>query len=311
MVSVGGAKKMKPKWCIGILGLLALIAALAVAQSSSTTPQTFLLRYKGKAGDTNRYKAWFVMRMVGSLPTPAGIREGRMEYQSEATYVHKVLSVAEDGTLEIETVKESGKARIGDGERMQDLPDEPYKRIVKMTNRGRVIEKREWQGEERKEDEEEVEQFPIASQRYQPTHWLDRLYETAVHNIVFPEQPIKVGDSWQEQVSETMTPGCKVPITITSRFKELVKLDGHLCAVIQSDIDAPIDGQDTVGNWTVQVKGRFSATLTIFFDPELGDERQALDEGHLVLEITLSTPNRPTLTITHRLISRGKMVRLD
>jgi hypothetical protein len=250
--------------------------------------------------------------MVGTIPTPAGLREGKMEYQSEATYLHKIVSVAEDGTLEIETVKESGKARMGDGERMRDLPDRPYKRVVKMTNRGKVIESREFQdGEEEEESEEEAAEFPIASRRYQPTYWLDKLYETAVHNIAFPEQAVKVGDSWQEKVSEQMTPNCKVPITINSRFKELVKLDGKLCAVIQSEIDAPIDGQDNVGDWTVAVKGRFSALMTIYFDPELGDEVQAIDEARLVLEITLSGPNRPTLTITHRLISRGKTAKLD
>jgi hypothetical protein len=303
---------MKRLWLVATVCVGAVLLALAQTQQSSPTSQTFLLRYKGKPGDVSRYKSWFVMRMVGTIPTPAGLREGKMEYQSEATYLHKIVSVAEDGTLEIETVKESGKARMGDGERMRDLPDRPYKRVVKMTNRGKVIESREFQdGEEEEESEEEAAEFPIASRRYQPTYWLDKLYETAVHNIAFPEQAVKVGDSWQEKVSEQMTPNCKVPITINSRFKELVKLDGKLCAVIQSEIDAPIDGQDNVGDWTVAVKGRFSALMTIYFDPELGDEVQAIDEARLVLEITLSGPNRPTLTITHRLISRGKTAKLD
>jgi hypothetical protein len=236
-----------------------------------------------------------------------------MEYQSEATYLHRIVSVAEDGTLEIETTKESGKARIGDGERMEDLPDRPYRRIVKMTNRGKVLEEKEYEDGEVKEEEEgeEGEESPIASRRYEPTRWLDKIYETAVHNIAFPEQAIKVGDVWQEKVSEQMTPNCKVPITITSRFKELVKLDGHLCAVIQSEIDAPFEAQDNYGEITVGVKGRFTATMTIHFDPELGDEVQAVDEARLTLEMTLSAPGRPTLTITHRLISRGKTVRLD
>ncbi len=303
---------MKRLWLVATVYVGVVLLALAQTQQSSPTSQTFLLRYKGKPGDVSRYKSWFVMRMVGTIPTPAGLREGKMEYQSEATYLHKIVSVAEDGTLEIETVKESGKARMGDGERMRDLPDRPYKRVVKMTNRGKVIESKEFEdGEEEEESEEEVAEFPIASRRYQPTYWLDKLYETAVHNIAFPEQAVKVGDSWQEKVSEQMTPNCKVPITINSRFKELVKLDGKLCAVIQSEIDAPIDGQDNVGDWTVSVKGRFSALMTIYFDPELGDEVQAIDEARLVLEITLSGPNRPTLTITHRLISRGKMAKLD
>jgi hypothetical protein len=303
---------MKRLWLVATVCFGVVLLALAQTQQSSPTSQTFLLRYKGKPGDVSRYKSWFVMRMVGTIPTPAGLREGKMEYQSEATYLHKIVSVAEDGTLEIETVKESGKARMGDGERMRDLPDRPYKRVVKMTNRGKVIESKEFEdGEEEEESEEEVAEFPIASRRYQPTYWLDKLYETAVHNITFPEQAVKVGDSWQEKVSEQMTPNCKVPITINSRFKELVKLDGKLCAVIQSEIDAPIDGQDNVGDWTVSVKGRFSALMTIYFDPELGDEVQAIDEARLVLEITLSGPNRPTLTITHRLISRGKMAKLD
>ncbi len=301
---------MRGKWFIALLSV-GVLGAVVFAQAPQTIPQSFLLRYKGKAGDTHRYKSWFVLRMVGTIPTPAGLREGRMEYQSEAIYLHKILSVAEDGTLEIETTKESGKARIGDGERMRDLPDEPYKRVVKMTNRGKVLEKRELTGQEEEESEEEAAEFPLASPRYQPTRWLDKIYETAVHNIAFPEQPIKVGDTWQERVTEQVTPGCKVPITITSHFKELVKVDGRLCAVIQSNIDAPFEAQETVGEWSVQVRGRFTATLTMHFDPELGDEVQSVDEGRLVMEVAISGPNRPTLTVTHRLIARGKTVWLD
>ena len=303
---------MKRLWLVALFCVAVFGLAFPQTQQSPPPGQTFVLRYKGKPGDVSRYKSWFIMRMVGTFPSPAGLREGRMEYRSEATYLHKIVSVSEDGTLEIETTKESGKAQMGDGERMRDLPDRPYKRVVKMTNRGKVIESKEFEeGEEEQESEEEVAEFPLASRRYQPTYWLDKIYETAVHNIAFPEQAIKVGDSWREQVSEQMTANCKVPITITSRFQELVKLDGKLCAVIKSDIDAPFEGQDTVGEWTVTVKGRFTATMTMHFDPELGDEVQAVDEARLVFEITLSGPNRPTLTITHRLISRGKTVKLD
>ncbi|MDW8028869.1 MAG: hypothetical protein RMK94_10825 [Armatimonadota bacterium] len=295
-----------------VVALFFGLLLVAFAQTQQNATQTFVLRYKGKPGNISRYKSWFVMRMLGTFPTPAGIREGRMEYQSEAIYLHKIVSVAEDGTLEIETVKESGKARMGDGEKMRDLPERPYKRIVKMTNRGKVVEEREFEnGEMKEEEDEEDAEFPIAGRRYDPTRWLDKIYETAVHNIVFPEQAVKVGDTWREQVSEQMTPNCKVPISILSRFKEIVKLDGKLCAVIQSDIDAPFEGQDNVGEWTVSVKGRFTATMTIYFDPELGDETQAIDETRLIIEITLSSPNRPTLTVTHRLIGRGKMTKLE
>ncbi len=303
---------MRNLWFVALLCVGLILAAFAQTQQSSPPQQTFILRYKGKPGDVNRYKSWFVMRMVGTLVTPAGPRERRMEYQSEATYLHKIVSVSEDGTLEIETTKESGKAKIGDGEQMEDLPDRPYRRVVKMTNRGKVLESKEYENGEVKEEEDEgTEESPMASRRYDPTRWLDKIYETAVHNIAFPEQAVKVGDVWQEKVSEQMTPNCKVPIAITSRFKELVKLNGRLCAVIQSDVDAPFEGQDNIGEVTVGVKGRFTATMTIYFDPELGDEVQAMDEARLVLEMTLSAPGRPTLTITNKIISRGKTVRLD
>ncbi len=303
---------MRKVWLVALLCVGLILVALAQTQQSSPQQQTFVLRYKGKPGDVNRYKSWFVLRMVGTFAIPAGPRERRMEYQSEATYLHKIVSVAEDGTLEIETTKESGKARIGDGERMEDLPDRPSKHVFKMTNRGKVLEAKEYEdGEVKEEEEEEGEELPIVSRRYDPTRWLDKIYETAVHNIAFPEQAIKIGDVWQERVSQQMTPNCKVPISITSRFKELVKLDSRLCAVIQSDIDAPFEAQDNIREVTVGVKGRFTATMTIYFDPELGDEVQAMNEARLTLEMTLSSPGRPTLTVTHRLISRGKTIRLD
>ncbi len=294
------------------LGAMTVIAVFAIAalmaqgqqKPEKPSPQSFVLRYKGKPGEISRYRSWFILRMVGTFPTPEGSREGRMEYQSEAIYLHKIVSVSEDGTLEIETTKESGKARVGSGEQMKDLPDKPYQRVVKMTDRGKVLEAREITDEEEKEDEDDPRI------RYDPTRWLNQLFETAVHNIAFPKQAVKVGDTWREQVTRQMTPNCKVAITINSRFKEVVKLDGKLCAVVDSAIDAPFEGQDTVREGTVGVRGRFSATVTIYFDPEKGDEVQAIDEGRLVLEMTMSRAER-SFTFNHRLISRGKTALLD
>lgn len=286
---------------------LAIASAFVMAQTEQKQEpqkaQTFVLRYKGKAGDVNRYKSWFVLRMIGTLPTPAGVREGRIEYNSEATYLHKIISVDEEGTLEIETTKESGKARMGNGEQMKDLPDRPYKRIVKMNNRGKVLEKKVLEGEDEK-DEESPEQ------RYSPLRWLDELFETAMHNIAFPEQAIKVGDTWRERVSEQITPNYKVTITITSRFKEIVKLDGRLCAVIESNVDAPFETQETIGEAEFNLKGRFWATVTLYFDPEKGEEMQAMDEGRLVMKIMMNIAGR-SLSTTHRLISHSKTIMLD
>lgn len=289
------------------VSIIAVLMAQGQQKPEASAPQSFLLRYKGKPGDISRYRSWFILRMVGTFPRREGTGEGRMEYQSEATYLHKIVSVADDGTLEIEMTKESGKARVGSGEQMKDLPDRPYKRVVKMTDRGKVLEERVFEDEEEKKEGGEEDDPQV---RYDPMRWLDELFETAVHNIAFPERAIKVGDTWQEQVTQQMTPNCKVTITINSRFKEVVKLDGKLCAVIDSAIDASFDGQDTVGPLTVRVQGRFSATMTIYFDPEKGDEVQAIDEGRLVLEITMSGAER-SITSTHRLISRGKTVLLE
>ena len=114
----------------GVIAALLVAVGVVVAMQApsgqpSSPPQTFLLRYKGKPGEVNRYRAWFILRMAGTFPGPNGMREGRMEYRSEATYLHKIVSVADDGTLEIETTKESGKAQMGVDERMRDVPDRP------------------------------------------------------------------------------------------------------------------------------------------------------------------------------------------
>jgi len=66
---------MKRLWLVATVCVGVVLLALAQTQQSSPTSQTFLLRYKGKPGDVSRYKSWFVMRMVGTMPTPAGLRD--------------------------------------------------------------------------------------------------------------------------------------------------------------------------------------------------------------------------------------------
>lgn len=269
-----------------------------------------ILRYKGEVGGTQRYRAWFILRMIGIFATPKGERESRMEYRSEAVYLHKILGVEEDGTLEIETTKESGKAQVISGDQTRALPDRPYRRVIRMTPQGRVVEERVVEGESRDDDRVNLA-FPIASPRYQPNRWLDKLFTKAVHNIAFPERPIKPGDSWGEELTEQMTPNYRVTIRIVSHFKEWVRVDGRLCALIESSIEAPIETEETVGDWDIQLQGRFIGVMTLYFDPKEGTEVQAFDEGRLVLKVSMSGSGRPTLSVTHKLISRGKMVLLD
>lgn len=250
---------------------LAIVVAFACFKFSSSQEagkqDGVVLRYKSKVGELMRYRSWFRMRSIGLSDNSPKLR---LTFNYEAVYLHKVIGVSPDGTFEMESTRESGKVQR-DG-REEDLSAKPFKRIVRMNDRGRVIEEKIIEGEE-KEDE---------SKYADPIVLMDELHSRAVQNIAFPEGAVHKGSEWTTTLTERIA-DASVNITIKSKLTDFIELDGHKCAVIESEISAPLDMSIRVGELDIKLNGEFKSWTTLYFDFERGIEVLSEDQIRTVI----------------------------
>lgn len=276
-----------------------MLACVAVWSASPQSEQVgkqsgIVLRYKSRVGDLMRYRSWFRMRAIG---VSDGETKLRTTFSYEAIYAHAVSSVSPDGTFEMETTRESGKVQR-DG-REEDLSGKPYKRIVRMNGRGKVLEERVVEGEER-EDE---------SKFADPIVLMDEVHSRAVQNIAFPEGAVNKGTEWTTALTERIA-NSVVNITIKSKVVEFVELDGHKCAVIESEISAPVDMSVRVGEFDIKLDGEFKAWTTLHFDYERGIEVLSEDQIRAVINQTARAQGR-SVNLQFKVAANAKSVLLS
>ncbi|MCS7225278.1 MAG: hypothetical protein NZ959_12125 [Armatimonadetes bacterium] len=274
--------------------------ALAAPEQKEVPKEGTLFRYKGKVGDSKRTRSQYVLRMASELRGLPEPRTGKIEFTADGIYLHRILSVDPDGTLEIETVKEKGTATLTIDDQKKEQPDRPFKRVIRMTNRGKVLEEK-IEGRPKAEEEES----------FGPIEWLEKLSEKTVENIAFPDKPIKVGDRWEEQITVTLTRRLKVPVLLKSVLKEFRTVDKRRVGVIETIVDAPFQTEDSRDGATMNLQARFTGTFTLLFDPEEGDEWEAQDDTRLVMEMVIDIPGKGSISQTHRVIARSRMTRLE
>ncbi|MCS7252541.1 MAG: hypothetical protein RMK18_03895 [Armatimonadota bacterium] len=279
--------------------LRAVLIALAVfwgglAQHVGGQGDGVLLRYKGKVGDTMRYKSWFRMRLIG---LSGGATKLRTTFSYEAIHSHRISSVFPDGTFEMETTRESGKVQR-DG-REEDLSGKPYKRAVRISDRGKVIEEKVIEGEEQEDEDKFAD----------PIVLMDEIHSRAVQNIAFPESAVKIGTEWTTALTERIGEGT-VSITIKSRVIDFVELDGHKCAVIESEISAPLDLPVKMGEFEIKLSGEFKSWTTLHFDYERGIEVLSEDQIRMVANQTAQASGQ-SLSLQFKVAANAKTVLLS
>lgn len=263
---------------------------------SKMYPQTkgIVLRYKGNVGDVMRYKSWFRMRTLGLSDDNPKLR---MTFNYEAIHSHRIVSLSPDGVLEIEATRESGKVQR-DG-REEDLSSKPYKRVVRMNDRGKVIEEKVIEGEER-EDE---------SKFADPVVLMDEIHTRAVQNITFPENEVTKGTEWTTTLTERIA-DASVNVTIKSKVIDITEVDGHKCAVVDSEISAPVDLSLKIGDMEIELNGEFKSWATLYFDYENGIEVLSEDQLRLVVDQTASAGGK-SFRLKFKVAANAKTVLLS
>ena len=303
---------LKPLHIFTVLSLILTSTTLATAEKDH------ILRYKGEIGSEQRVRGWFRMRMMLIPPRPNDQELSKLpsrlqititnpikiEIDSENTYSQTVLGKDKLGVLEIESARESSKIeqRInGKIVPTDNTTDEYYRRIVKMTPRGKVIEEQFLNGDGTKINPEQL--FGPGG----PPILMEKLVAKAVHNIVFPEEKIEAGYKWTKQWDEEIVKGLIVPISLKSEIKNWVNLEGHKCAVIFTQITVPIDIKKENNESSITMKGHMLAEAKLHFDLERGID--VLSEEKIRFVTSLNPEGKKSAT--YRIVANLKSVLLD
>jgi hypothetical protein len=215
------------------------------------------LRFGLKPGQTFRYH--------GKI---AGTGQMEMEGQSrpvamtgEFDVVHRVER-EKDGAFEVTTRFERDKVTIqvaGEQEQASRVGLPPLTRLITTT--GRILSEQGW---------EKVPEAADSALRV-PVRW----FSSHLAAAEFPEKPVKIGDSWADQVSSPAKAqeGQQArPIKQITTFEGIEAVGGRECARLRTRVTVPFDmwlPEDPIGT-RVHAKGEQQIESSVLFDHARG-----------------------------------------
>ncbi len=131
-------------------------------------------------------------------------------------------------------------------------------------------------------------------------------------NPVFPEKPIKIGESWSQQFDiPFQVDPVEVPMKmdITYRLIGIERVDGRQCARIGLDISTSYTIQ-VVGSPPAEGKGEGKGNGTIFFSLKEGQIIKSSSSMELSTNLLFKTPKppRPTLVMKQKVTSSTELL---
>ena len=199
-------------------GWMVAMAAALVA-STGYAQESWTLRRVVKAGEVQAYRV--VMDASGEI-IPQGATTGmNFDMQMTMGYQEKVTAVDENGTFNTNMQFTSMKVTVMGNE--MPMPDDLKKAVIllKTDPRGRVLEAKG------------LDQ--VASQMQSPV----AAGMPGASTAVFPEEPLKVGDTWTTEVP--MPQDKSIILKSVHRLKSVTEGKGVLIGTIQTDIEFPTE----------------------------------------------------------------------
>lgn len=225
--------------------------ALIVVLSSASAARAERLRYRFRAGQTFQYRASLAgATMLGQT----GGQMARMQFRMTSLQRQRVRSVS-GGTVLLEVVETTLSGKMTMGGKTESMARTPNRSVVRMTERGRFLE--------RKSQGEATEEGGASG-----VEGADVLF-----GLNFPDRDLKPGDTWQD----TFVLGSKAqPQRVRATWKYVARelFQGKPCARITTVLSMPMTGDEAdvgLGAGFAQ-QGKMSATMTTYFDPKAGVE---------------------------------------
>ncbi len=222
----------------------------------------------------------------------------QMQMEMKTTDTYQVERVSDYGdAILVRTTrgKMTFKVTTPTGEEKRETRDLPTTRVrMQVDPTGQV---RQMQCLERPEREKESAPLPLGKLDIR----FSEVPEVGLENLLLPEKPVKVGDTWDIAQSVKMTVGerpVKLEMKSRGRFAGWEKVGDRLCAVLETTTEIPTISDFFQQLLTVLPPEAGSATMDgsvksedkFWFDPDAGRILRIEGTGELTMNFSLSLP---------------------
>ncbi len=223
----------------------------------------------------------------------------QMQAEMKTTDTYQVERVSDygDAILVLTTRgKMTFKVSAPTGEEKAETRDIPTKRLRLHVDPTGQVRQMQWLERPEREKEEVVSTpFGKLGIRFSDAP------EVALENLLLPEKPVKVGDTWDIAQSVKMTVGerpVKLEMKSRGRFAGWEKVGDRLCAVLETTTEIPTMSDFFQQLLTVLPPEAGSATMDgsvksedkFWFDPDAGRILRIEGTGELTMNFSLSLP---------------------
>jgi len=280
-------RKDRVVWVVA--GLLLAIALPAHA---------VVLRYEPEVGSVQRHKVSMAGRMESTVE---GVGQTmRVEMTSEMTYSEKALSKT-DETTTVETELLGGTTTMDMGGQTQTMKMPTGKIVAEMDRRGRMFEL----VETNMMGGEAAESIMGSGAETMP-NWSQF--------SAFPENDVKVGDTWSDTISVPTEPGGpSIELTFESELIALTTFQDRKCAKMKTSFSGPIemvmDEMSATGDEGGEgsLDATLSGDLVWYYDYE--NSVYVYAEGTIGMEMhmVMAVPNMSNGTMTSKMLMNMKV----
>jgi hypothetical protein len=258
--------------------------------------QAIQLRYKFRKGDVSTYRT--MVAAAGRSETPFTPAAMKMQMTVDVLSTQRVLSVAPNGTAQIESKNLSGTMRMTNSGKTETSKVPPERTIYTLTDRGRLLRYRDLATNGKAGDATSERSAPGGSAADGAATGLENTDQLkALYGLNFPARDLKPGDTWNAESKVDIGSGQSVLVKIASRFLALTSFQGRRCAKILTAFEmpmAPPGGAGEAEGVSMTSDGKVTGQITSFFD--IAEGREVYTDGSvaMLMKMQMSAPLDPS-----------------
>lgn len=267
-----------------------------------------ILRLKFQPHQVFTYEQSAKGEMVTTMQVAGQNLEFTINFSSTMTQTQQVESVDKEGVATL-LLTMKGKMQMeatglpagANVPPEQEIP--PTRMRIKVNPLGKVLQIQMLPAKGEGEQEQPQPQMPFGFFKFRSPQ------ESGWHGLLFPEKPVRVGDSWDISQSLEMTVQerpVKMDIKGQARLVDFEKLNERECAVLETTVEMPNLGDLISQTMPVglaqgfQADGEVRATGKHWFDFATGQLVRSDGDAEMTMNLSFSVPTGQNVNMTMR-----------
>ena len=288
-----------------VIASLVIIGGLSASWLFAFQPEQVQLRFQFQPKQVLTYEA--TQQGEGTLTINAGRQDivSQVHAEVKTTDTYQVERVSDYGdAILVRTTrgKMTFKVSAPTGEEKAETRDIPTTRLRLHVDPTGQVRQMQWL-ERPEREKEEVVSTPFGKLGIR----FSDVPEVALENLLLPEKPVKVGDTWDIAQSVKMTVGerpVKLEMKSRGRFAGWEKVGDRLCAVLETTTEIPTMSDFFQQLLTVLPPEAGSATMDgsvksedkFWFDPDAGRILRTEGTGEFTMNLSFALPTGQSLS---------------